>query len=317
LRKIPTKNGRPQYGATVDEANGQLYFFRSGAKCGVDVNMWRVPVATPGGSLTRIVAFPDGVDTGWTLDLAPGTGATFGHDGERVVRGQRWMQTVSDILLGWTTIEGRAYLVRQFRDMKGSIDPTALKPHQLDDYARVVGVVLQETIERDLVAAINQARAGDGCAVELLVAPALTAAARRHSAIPSRTFMHVTPGCWRICRATEAPRVTARWADTSSPRRARRMAWRPFAVTTRVSTADEGIRPGWKGICTASRSAALAARACPAANRRSTRWYVSIPAAEEGVSGAKRLRTVSGQIFQVITTNSLTGYASMMARKDK
>jgi hypothetical protein len=74
LRKIPTKNGRPQYGATVDEANGQLYFFRSGAKCGVDVNMWRVPVATPGGSLTRIVAFPDGVDTGWTLDLAPGTG---------------------------------------------------------------------------------------------------------------------------------------------------------------------------------------------------------------------------------------------------
>jgi hypothetical protein len=52
------------------------------------------------------------------------------------------MQTVSDILLGWTTIEGRHYLVRQFRDMKGSIDPTTLGPHQLDDYARVVGVVL-------------------------------------------------------------------------------------------------------------------------------------------------------------------------------
>lgn len=68
--------------------------------------------------------------------------ATFGHDGERVVRGQRWMQTVSDVLLGWTTIDGRHYLVRQFRDMKGSIDPTMLKPHQLDDYARVVGVVL-------------------------------------------------------------------------------------------------------------------------------------------------------------------------------
>lgn len=65
-----------------------------------------------------------------------------GHDGERVVRGQRWMQTVSDILLGWTTIEGRSYLVRQFRDMKGSIDPTTLRPNQLDDYARVVGVVL-------------------------------------------------------------------------------------------------------------------------------------------------------------------------------
>jgi hypothetical protein len=71
-RKIPTKNGRPQYAAVVDEANGQLYFVRSGAKCGVDVNIWRVPVATLGGTLTRIVDFPDGIDTGWTLDLAPG-----------------------------------------------------------------------------------------------------------------------------------------------------------------------------------------------------------------------------------------------------
>lgn len=75
--------------------------------------------------------------------LPPGArAATFSHDGQRVVHGQRWMQTVSDILLGWTTIENRHYLVRQFRDMKGSIDPTTLKPNQLDDYARVVGVVL-------------------------------------------------------------------------------------------------------------------------------------------------------------------------------
>ena len=64
------------------------------------------------------------------------------HHGERVVRGQRWMQTVSDILLGWTTIEGLPFLVRQFRDMKGSIDPTELRPNQLDDYPRMVGLVL-------------------------------------------------------------------------------------------------------------------------------------------------------------------------------
>lgn len=68
--------------------------------------------------------------------------APAGHDGRRVVDGQRWMQTVSDLLLGWTTIDGRPYLVRQFRNMKGSIDPTELRPDQLDDYARVVGVVL-------------------------------------------------------------------------------------------------------------------------------------------------------------------------------
>jgi uncharacterized protein (DUF2252 family) len=64
------------------------------------------------------------------------------HEGERVVHGQRWMQTVSDVLLGWATVDGRPYQVRLFRDMKGSIDPSRLKASQLDDYARVVGVVL-------------------------------------------------------------------------------------------------------------------------------------------------------------------------------
>ena len=64
------------------------------------------------------------------------------HDGQRVVGGQRWMQTVSDLLLGWASIDGRPFLVRQFRDMKGSIDPTELRAGQLDDYARVAGVVL-------------------------------------------------------------------------------------------------------------------------------------------------------------------------------
>jgi uncharacterized protein (DUF2252 family) len=64
------------------------------------------------------------------------------HEGQRVVHGQRWMQTVSDVLLGWTSVDGRPYQVRQFRDMKGSIDPGLLKGGQLDDYARVVGVVL-------------------------------------------------------------------------------------------------------------------------------------------------------------------------------
>ncbi|WP_051571301.1 DUF2252 domain-containing protein [Cryptosporangium arvum] len=75
--------------------------------------------------------------------LAPYVDATpYAHNGERIVRGQRWMQTVSDILLGWTTVDGRPFLVRQFRDMKGSIDPALLKPNQLDDYARIVGAVL-------------------------------------------------------------------------------------------------------------------------------------------------------------------------------
>ncbi|MFM9449195.1 DUF2252 domain-containing protein [Streptomyces acidiscabies] len=64
------------------------------------------------------------------------------HEGRRVVLGQKRMQVVSDILLGWTTVSGRPFQVRQFRNRKGSVDPHALAPDQLDDYARMTGALL-------------------------------------------------------------------------------------------------------------------------------------------------------------------------------
>ncbi|NYI05372.1 DUF2252 domain-containing protein [Allostreptomyces psammosilenae] len=65
-----------------------------------------------------------------------------GHEGRRVVLGQKRMQVVSDILLGWTTVDGRHFQVRQFRNRKGSIDPVELAPDELDDYARMTGALL-------------------------------------------------------------------------------------------------------------------------------------------------------------------------------
>ena len=64
------------------------------------------------------------------------------HEGRRVVLGQKMMQVVSDILLGWTTVEGRPFQVRQFRNRKGSVDPAALASDQIDDYARMTGALL-------------------------------------------------------------------------------------------------------------------------------------------------------------------------------
>ncbi|MEU0986174.1 DUF2252 domain-containing protein [Streptomyces sp. NPDC005953] len=64
------------------------------------------------------------------------------HEGRRVVCGQKRMQVVSDILLGWTTVDGRPFQVRQFRNRKGSVDPAALTPAQLDDYGRMTGALL-------------------------------------------------------------------------------------------------------------------------------------------------------------------------------
>ncbi|MFJ9716016.1 DUF2252 domain-containing protein [Streptomyces sp. NPDC101213] len=64
------------------------------------------------------------------------------HEGRRVVLGQKRMQVVSDSLLGWTTVEGRPYQVRQFRNRKGSVDATALAADQVDDYGRMTGALL-------------------------------------------------------------------------------------------------------------------------------------------------------------------------------
>ena len=51
------------------------------------------------------------------------------HQGERVVSGQRIMQAVSDIFLGWTKspVTGTEYYVRQLHDMKYSVDIAGLR----------------------------------------------------------------------------------------------------------------------------------------------------------------------------------------------
>lgn len=72
------------------------------------------------------------------------------HDGKRIVHGARLVQAETDILLGWTTIEGRPFIVRQFRNRKGGIDPTSLKRDDLDDYGRFAGALLARAHTRSL-----------------------------------------------------------------------------------------------------------------------------------------------------------------------
>lgn len=71
-----------------------------------------------------------------------GESAWHAHQGQRVVEYQQALQTVSDPLLGWTTVDGLQYYVRQFRNMKGSIALDAMDPRALIDYAGVVGQLL-------------------------------------------------------------------------------------------------------------------------------------------------------------------------------
>ncbi|WP_123743199.1 DUF2252 domain-containing protein [Saccharothrix texasensis] len=72
------------------------------------------------------------------------------HEGKRIVHGARLVQAETDILLGWTTIEGRDYIVRQFRNRKGEIDATTLKRDDLDDYGRLAGALLARAHSRSV-----------------------------------------------------------------------------------------------------------------------------------------------------------------------
>ena len=73
--------------------------------------------------------------------------------GRRVVEGQRTMQTVSDIFLGWLTAVGpdgveRDFYVRQFRDMKGGIEVDDLEADGLVAYAKLCGHLLADAHAR-------------------------------------------------------------------------------------------------------------------------------------------------------------------------
>ena len=77
------------------------------------------------------------------------------HQGQRAAEGGRAMQMQSDIFLGWTSIAGRDYLVRQLRDHKAGITDDDLKGTGLVEYARMCGELLSK----------GHARSGDPCAI--------------------------------------------------------------------------------------------------------------------------------------------------------
>jgi uncharacterized protein (DUF2252 family) len=77
------------------------------------------------------------------------------HQGQRAAEGQRAMQPMSDLLLGWTRIGPHDYLVRQLNDHKGGIDLQNLRGVGLTRLAVVAGELL----------ARGHARSGDACQI--------------------------------------------------------------------------------------------------------------------------------------------------------
>jgi uncharacterized protein (DUF2252 family) len=85
----------------------------------------------------------------------------FAHHGERVVTGQRLMQAVSDIFLGWLHVETEPgdpvsdYYGRQLRDWKGSAELEQMSPKGMAQYGRLCGWTLARA----------HARSGDRIAI--------------------------------------------------------------------------------------------------------------------------------------------------------
>ncbi|MFJ6573868.1 DUF2252 domain-containing protein [Streptomyces sp. NPDC091292] len=93
--------------------------------------------------------------------LADHVGAShYDNQGERVVAGQRLMQAVGDVFLGWDRVTGlddkrRDFYVRQLHDWKGIIDPTIMVPRGMRAFADLCGATLARA----------HARSGDRIAI--------------------------------------------------------------------------------------------------------------------------------------------------------
>jgi uncharacterized protein (DUF2252 family) len=92
-----------------------------------------------------------------------------GHQGYRVVSVQRVLQAQSDPFLGW--IEGYAgdnragqpvdYYLRQFRDMKGSVELGRLTPPQYERYVGLCGQLLARAHSQSATAGLITTYLGD------------------------------------------------------------------------------------------------------------------------------------------------------------
>ncbi len=104
--------------------------------------------------------------------LAPYVGPTAsGHEGRRVVSGQRLTQAASDVFLGWCQApSGRHYYVRQLWDVKGQGDLTAMDQGKLTHYGALCGRALARAHARTGDAASIAGYLGRGAAFDRAIA---------------------------------------------------------------------------------------------------------------------------------------------------
>src|ERR1700757_4679378 len=90
--------------------------------------------------------------------------------GVRVIDGQQILQAMSDVFLGTTRKDGRDYYVRQFHDMKGTIETEDMSASTFGEYVTACAVLLARAHAQSANASILRGYVGTSTAVHDAVA---------------------------------------------------------------------------------------------------------------------------------------------------
>jgi uncharacterized protein (DUF2252 family) len=119
-----------------------------------------------------------------------------GHQGERVVEGQRMMQAASDIFLGWSEdlASGRHFYVRQLKNRRLGSVGELVEEDALDDYVRICGRTLARAHARSGDPAMIAGYAGKSDALDEAIGAFAMAYAERTVADHARLVEAKTEG---------------------------------------------------------------------------------------------------------------------------
>jgi len=82
-------------------------------------------------------------------------------EGQRIVSAQRILQSTSDVFLGYFQMADKSFYVRQFRDMKESIDIPTLSWGQFKAYANTCAMILAQAHAQSPTAAMIRGYVGN------------------------------------------------------------------------------------------------------------------------------------------------------------
>jgi uncharacterized protein (DUF2252 family) len=107
---------------------------------------------------------------GWRQPDALTAAVAAQGQGVRVIDGQQILQAMSDVFLGTTRKDGRNYYVRQFHDMKGTIETEGMSATTFREYVVACAVLLARAHSQSANASILRGYAGASDALHCAVA---------------------------------------------------------------------------------------------------------------------------------------------------